>query len=177
MADYSAQAVINTILSQAFPEDPIVGEEDATDLRKPNDEASQALCARVVQLADDILAQPPRPVASTSPLSSSPDSDVRGGGERAEWGLGRRWGSDALLKAIDRGNHTGGRSGRASCFLFSRSSSNLLLFMANYPTTLTLYNLNVVVRCCVVQACGHLIRSMGPKGSCAAGNTPFVSRC
>lgn len=111
MADYSAQAVINIILSQAFPGDPIVGEEDAADLRKPNndDEASQAssLRARVVQLADDILAQPPRP-------SSPPGST----GERAEWGLGRRWGADALLKAIDRGNHAGGRSGRASRISF-----------------------------------------------------------
>jgi 3'(2'), 5'-bisphosphate nucleotidase len=125
VADYSAQAVINTILSQAFPDDPIVGEEDAADLRNPNnDEASQALCARVVQLADDILAQPPRPAShppsSSSSSSSSPDSDIGGGedGERAEWGLGRRWGADALLKAIDRGNHDGGRSGRASHFLF-----------------------------------------------------------
>lgn len=121
MADYSAQAVINTILSQAFPDDPIVGEEDATDLRKPNNEASQALCARVVQLADDILAQPPRPAShSPSSSSSSPDGDIGcdQGGERAEWGLGRRWGADALLKAIDRGNHEGGRSGRASHFLY-----------------------------------------------------------
>ena len=115
VADYSAQAVINTILSQAFPEDPIVGEEDAADLRAPT-EASQALRARVVELADDILAQPPS-------SASDPDPDVGGGGlERAEWGLGRRWGTDAILKAIDRGNYAGGRSGRAfsSLFFFSR---------------------------------------------------------
>lgn len=111
VADYSAQAVINTILSQAFPEDPIVGEEDAADLRAPT-ESSQALCARVVELADDILAQPPRSRPSSSPPPNS-DSDITEG-ERAEWGLGRRWGADALLKAIDRGNHTGGRYGRAS---------------------------------------------------------------
>jgi 3'(2'), 5'-bisphosphate nucleotidase len=114
VADYSAQAVINIVLSQAFPEDPIVGEEDATDLRKPkhlnddddDDEAARqaaALSARVVQLADDVLAQPLL-------------ADV---GERAEWGLGRRWGADALLKAIDRGSHAGGRSGRASRFVFN----------------------------------------------------------
>lgn len=120
VGDFSAQAVINTILSQAFPEDPIVGEEDATDLRVPN-EASQALCARVVELADDILAQPPRPAASHPSPSSSPDSSDIGNieeGEKAEWGLGRRWGTDALLKAIDRGSHVGGlRSGRASRFV------------------------------------------------------------
>ena len=120
VGDYSAQAVINTILSQAFPEDPIVGEEDATELRAPN-KASRALCARVVELADDILAQPPRPPTLSS---SDSNSDIGGGdggeqGERAEWGLGRRWGADALLKAIDRGGHPGGlRSGRASRFVF-----------------------------------------------------------
>jgi 3'(2'), 5'-bisphosphate nucleotidase len=135
VADYSAQAVINTILSQAFPEDPIVGEEDASDLRAPTTttetEARQVLRARVVELADDILAQPPTGPSPTSSPSSPPcslphmaadcDSGVdggggggEGGGERAEWGLGRRWGADALLKAIDRGNYAGGRSGRAS---------------------------------------------------------------
>jgi 3'(2'), 5'-bisphosphate nucleotidase len=117
VADYSAQAVINTILSQAFPEDPIVGEEDASDLRAPN-EVNQALRARVVELADDILAQLPlssSPGAAAAAASDSGiDSDFGGGGERAEWGLGRRWGADALLKAIDRGNHAGGRSGRTS---------------------------------------------------------------
>ena len=124
VADYSAQAVVNTILSQAFPEDPIVGEEDASDLRAPT-EASQALRARVVELADDILAQPPTPTLSSSSSSLPPslgaDSDFDiggGGGERAEWGLGRRWGGDALLKAIDRGCYSGGRSGRA-CGVFS----------------------------------------------------------
>jgi len=120
VADYSAQAVINTILSQAFPDDPIVGEEDAADLRAPNDETSLALRARVVELADGVLALPalsPRGAGATS------DSDFLGEGERAEWGLGRRWGGDALLKAIDRGNYAGGRSGRAFPFHFFPSTS------------------------------------------------------
>ncbi|KAI0288768.1 hypothetical protein BC826DRAFT_1107507 [Russula brevipes] len=56
VADYAAQAVINTILSHAFPDDPIVGEEDAAELRAPEGEA---LRTRVVELADDVLAQPP----------------------------------------------------------------------------------------------------------------------
>jgi 3'(2'), 5'-bisphosphate nucleotidase len=97
VADFAAQAVINTVLSQAFPDDPIVGEEDAADLRTATPE-SDILRARVVELADDVLAQPPSVQA----------------GERAEWGLGRRWGTDALLGAIDRGCHVGGRTGRAS---------------------------------------------------------------
>ena len=131
VGDYSAQAVINTILSQAFPDDPIVGEEDATDLRlgappsngKDEAEASRsrsraaaaALCARVVELADDVLAQPPRPR-----LDIEEEEGGERGEERAEWGLGKRWGADALLKAIDRGNHAGGRrSGRASLCIAS----------------------------------------------------------
>ena len=95
MADFAAQAVINTVLSHAFPDDSVVGEEDTADLRAATPE-SDALRTRVIELADDILAQPPRVQAS----------------ERAEWGLGRRWGADALLGAIDRGCHVGGRTGR-----------------------------------------------------------------
>jgi len=130
VADYAAQAVVNTVLSHAFPDDPIIGEEDASDLRTfssssstgTTKESSDALRARVVELADDILAQPPLP---PSPDSDS-ESDISvggdgggGGGERAEWGLGRRWGAEALLEAIDRGKHAGGRTGRALRFLRS----------------------------------------------------------
>ena len=97
MADFAAQAVINTVLLHAFPDDPIVGEEDAADLRAATPE-SDVLRTRVVELADDVLAQPPNVQA----------------GERAEWGLGKRWGVDALLAAIDRGCHIGGRTGRTS---------------------------------------------------------------
>ena len=119
MADYAAQAVINTVLSHAFPDDPIIGEEDASDLRASSSDTGDAaaLRARVVELAGDILAQPPLPPSSSDPSSIDGDSDGDGGGERAEWGLGRRWGAEALLKAIDRGKHPGGRTGRASLLL------------------------------------------------------------
>jgi len=122
VADYAAQAVINTVLSHAFPDDPIIGEEDAADLRASSSsssgtakESADALRARVVELADDILAQPPLPPSPESDSDSDPTSTGigGGGGERAEWGLGRRWGAEALLKAIDRGQHAGGRTGRA----------------------------------------------------------------
>ncbi|KAH9958442.1 3(2),5-bisphosphate nucleotidase HAL2 [Russula dissimulans] len=116
VADYSAQAVVNTILTNAFPNDPIVGEEDASDLRaRPRNEEVEVLRARVVQLADDVLELPPLSLSSSS--SSGTAAAVAGGvgiglEEREEWGLGRRWGAEALLKAIDRGNHAGGRTGR-----------------------------------------------------------------
>jgi len=127
VADYSAQAVVNTILSNAFPNDPIVGEEDAADLRarpvaaaaaaaaaaeQTRNEEIEALKARVVQLADDVLELPP--FSSPSSLSTATASGLGVGlEEREEWGLGRRWGAEALLKAIDMGNHAGGRTGRA----------------------------------------------------------------
>ncbi|KAJ9064424.1 3'(2'),5'-bisphosphate nucleotidase [Entomophthora muscae] len=53
VADYSAQAVINTILSEKFPNDPIVGEEDAdfsthprrkiSDIPKTNEQILDAI--------------------------------------------------------------------------------------------------------------------------------------
>lgn len=98
VADFSAQAVVNTILSHAFPFDPIVGEEDADDLR-----SNEALRERVVQLANDALAEEPL-------------ADL---GEQASWGLGKRWGSDELLQIIDRGNYEGGRTGRTSYHYYS----------------------------------------------------------
>ncbi|KAI0942259.1 hypothetical protein AcW1_002935 [Taiwanofungus camphoratus] len=93
VGDYSAQAVINTILSRAFPQDPIVGEEDSADLRQ---ESRSALCSRVVELANETL---------TANLQS---------GEKEEWGLGPSQArtTEDILQAIDRGNHFGGRTGR-----------------------------------------------------------------
>jgi hypothetical protein len=177
VADFSAQAVINTILSQAFPDDPIVGEEDASDLRAPTTEASHALRARVVELADDILAQPPLTPSGTTTsgggADSDPDSGIGGeGGERAEWGLGRRWGADALLKAIDRGNFAGGRSGRASGSSISFCSSLGPYAYASVTCVCSYMGFAYVI----VQACGHSIRSTGRRGSCAVGNMPSASR-
>ncbi|TBU39313.1 3(2),5-bisphosphate nucleotidase HAL2 [Dichomitus squalens] len=93
VGDFAAQAVINTILDRTFPDDPIVGEEDATDLRI---ESGRALRDRIVELANDTLSADLQP------------------GEKEEWGLGPNHGRtvDQLLDAIDRGNYDGGRTGR-----------------------------------------------------------------
>ncbi|CCM02724.1 uncharacterized protein FIBRA_04831 [Fibroporia radiculosa] len=94
VGDFSAQAVINTILGRAFPSDAIVGEEDSADLRAPSGEA---LRSRVVALAHDAL---------TSELEP---------GEQEAWGIGPAHShtADELMDAIDRGSHPGGRAGRA----------------------------------------------------------------
>lgn len=52
MADFSAQAIVNTYLTKAFPQDPIVGEEDAQDLRG---ESGRLLREKVHSLTNGVL--------------------------------------------------------------------------------------------------------------------------
>ncbi|KAJ3904708.1 hypothetical protein F5879DRAFT_801194 [Lentinula edodes] len=93
VADYSAQAVISSMLHHAYPNDPIVGEEDASDLRA---ESGISLRNRIVELANEAL---------TAEL---------GIGDDADWGIGpgSEQNADELLDAIDRGRYEGGRTGR-----------------------------------------------------------------
>ncbi|KAF8063446.1 hypothetical protein FPV67DRAFT_1672470 [Lyophyllum atratum] len=93
VGDYAAQAVISTILYHAFPTDPIVGEEDAAELRQ---ESGAEMRDRIIALANEAL---------TGEL---------GLGDNVEWGVGpgQEKTSDQLLNAIDRGNYPGGSSGR-----------------------------------------------------------------
>ncbi|KIK95870.1 hypothetical protein PAXRUDRAFT_826563 [Paxillus rubicundulus Ve08.2h10] len=93
VGDYSAQAVVNTVLSRAFPADPIVGEEDANELRQ---KSGEALKHRIVELANEALT-----------------ADL-GIGEMAEWGLGpgQERTPEELMDAIDHGSDPGGPLGR-----------------------------------------------------------------
>ncbi|EFI28714.1 3',5'-bisphosphate nucleotidase [Coprinopsis cinerea okayama7 len=93
VGDFAAQAVISTILHNAFPNDPIVGEEDASDLRV---ESGKAMKDRIVALANEAL---------TAPLTQ---------GEDPAWGVGpgKERTADQILEAIDRGNYPGGSTGR-----------------------------------------------------------------
>lgn len=52
IADYGAQALICKALAEAFPGDPVVGEEDTTDLRQP--EAATVLAAVTAQVQQAI---------------------------------------------------------------------------------------------------------------------------
>ena len=81
------------MLERAFPLDPIVGEEDASDLRV---DAGAVLRGRIVELANEAL---------TANLAT---------GDNGEWGIGpgKERSAEELLDAIDRGNHTGGGTGR-----------------------------------------------------------------
>ncbi|KZP07041.1 3(2),5-bisphosphate nucleotidase HAL2 [Athelia psychrophila] len=93
VGDYAAQAVINTILSKAFPDDPIVGEESSSDLRTPS---SSSLRSRVIELANEALQHDLAP------------------GDSSAWGIGpgATQSEGQLLETIDRGSFAGGKSGR-----------------------------------------------------------------
>ncbi|CAE6411429.1 unnamed protein product [Rhizoctonia solani] len=99
VGDIGAQAVVATILSQAFPDDPIVGEEDTSDLRLDTDK-SRSLRERVIQLANDALSPSPTVEELTT------------GQNVGSWGLGAPRSETELLDAIDRGNYAGGEKGR-----------------------------------------------------------------
>ncbi|KAF8485401.1 putative MET22-protein ser/thr phosphatase [Gautieria morchelliformis] len=99
VADYSAQALINTMLCHAFPEDPIVGEEDTATFRgsAAASPATQLLRERISSLANEALQEE---------LAT---------GDQESWGIGPqapRRSTEELLDAIDRGSHPGGPKGR-----------------------------------------------------------------
>ena len=95
VGDFSAQAVVNTILIRAFPEDKIVGEEDAADLRV---ESGIPLRNRIVELANETITAPLQP------------------GEADTWGLGPSHAQtpEQIMDTIDKGNYDGGKTGRMS---------------------------------------------------------------
>lgn len=86
IGDFGAQALIIASIKHAFPEDEVVGEEDADDLRK--NDSLRDLVWDLVQAAklDD----------------SAAESKIGGPIKSA----------DAMLSAIDQGNSEGGRKGR-----------------------------------------------------------------
>ncbi|PWN42359.1 putative MET22-protein ser/thr phosphatase [Ceraceosorus guamensis] len=92
VGDYAAQAVVNIVLGAYFPDDPIVGEEDAAHLRKPE---SETLKRQVVQLVNEALALEEKEVVA----------------QKKSWGDGPV-SDEQVLAALDRGNHQGGNKGR-----------------------------------------------------------------
>jgi 3'-phosphoadenosine 5'-phosphosulfate (PAPS) 3'-phosphatase len=52
VADFSAQAIVNTYLKDHFPEDPIVGEEDSKDLQG---DVGKTLREKVFTLTNGVL--------------------------------------------------------------------------------------------------------------------------
>ncbi|MFT5239681.1 MAG: HAL2 family 3'(2'),5'-bisphosphate nucleotidase [Candidatus Promineifilaceae bacterium] len=57
VADYGAQAVISHMLAQTFPRDPLIAEEDAHDLKQPDQQELLAKVCEHVSLIDPSLNQ------------------------------------------------------------------------------------------------------------------------
>ncbi|PSN73731.1 3(2),5-bisphosphate nucleotidase HAL2 [Corynespora cassiicola Philippines] len=86
IGDFGAQALIISSIKHAFPQDEVVGEEDADDLRK-----------------NDSLRDLVWDLVQASKLDDS-DAEAKIGGPIKS--------KDDMLEAIDAGNSAGGRSGR-----------------------------------------------------------------
>lgn len=86
--------MISTILRAAFPDDPIVGEEDASTLRFPNTQAERDMRDRIVKLANNALAGEPMLDDDKIKPRLLEKSDTE------------------ILDAIDAGRYEGGPDGR-----------------------------------------------------------------
>ena len=100
VGDYSAQAVVNAILGSHFPQDPIVGEEDSKDLRKPE---SESLRKQIFALANEALKNPAQECPAVAEAETKSNAQAWGDRELTE---------QELLAAIDRGSAEGGAKGR-----------------------------------------------------------------
>jgi len=87
IADYGSQAIVSAMIRSAFPNDPIVGEENAEELQK-----NPGLRDKVWRLVSSTLQEtPPDELAANSGSIDSPDD---------------------MMNLIDRGNSPGGSVGR-----------------------------------------------------------------
>ena len=97
MADYTAQALVSTLLFHHFPSYSMVGEEDSSDLRGVS---NVPIRNKIVEFANwALLEQPPADAADArewQPIVSA--------GKRSE----EQW-----LASIDKGNATTAAQGRA----------------------------------------------------------------
>jgi 3'(2'), 5'-bisphosphate nucleotidase len=105
IADYGSQAVVNAVLRSAFPNDPIVAEENAEELRRNSE-----LRDKVWRLVSSSLKETP------------PD-------ELASYG-GRIDTPNEMMNLIDQGNSQGGSVGRKTTIL--RGADTRFLDIGSY---------------------------------------------
>lgn len=92
VADYSAQAIVNSLLQASFPADPIVGEEDAGHLRS---EAGASLRAMVVDLTNSVLDAA---LSQDSILDAIDYGRYQGGAKGRHWTLDPIDGTKGFLR-------------------------------------------------------------------------------
>ncbi|ORY87728.1 hypothetical protein BCR37DRAFT_375606 [Protomyces lactucae-debilis] len=98
IADFGAQAIVNAVLSQAFPKIPIVGEEDADALRQ-----DASVSDKVWNLVSKILAEEEEqkvgPIASQTEMLEKIDLGQYAGGESGlMWALDPIDGTKGFLR-------------------------------------------------------------------------------
>ncbi|ORX47060.1 3',5'-bisphosphate nucleotidase [Hesseltinella vesiculosa] len=83
VADFSAQAIVNTYLTQSFPEDPIVGEEDSKDLRG---DVGKILREKVFSLTNGVLDAQEK-LTEDQILAAIDRGNYAGGAKGRHWAL------------------------------------------------------------------------------------------
>ncbi|KAJ3013046.1 hypothetical protein HKX48_005937 [Thoreauomyces humboldtii] len=81
VADYGAQAVVNAMLQRAFPDDPIVGEEDSAELRSQTETVE-----KVVRLANSVMDEDDQ-MSETQVLDAIDRGTHAGGSKGRFWTL------------------------------------------------------------------------------------------
>ncbi|KAI9291547.1 3',5'-bisphosphate nucleotidase [Neoconidiobolus thromboides FSU 785] len=92
VADYSAQAVVNTLLTEYFPNDPIVGEEDSKDLKSSS---GAELLKKVTELANTVLD---KKITSEQTITSIDRGNFIGGSKGRFWTLDPIDGTKGFLR-------------------------------------------------------------------------------
>ncbi|KAF9941548.1 hypothetical protein BGZ65_002676 [Modicella reniformis] len=95
VADFSAQAVVNTFLHRSFPADPIVGEEDSKDLRG---ESGRLMRERVLKLANSGLDPTGQTLSEESLIETIDRGTFAGGPEGRMWALDPVDGTKGFLR-------------------------------------------------------------------------------
>lgn len=91
VADYGAQALVSAALAAAFPADPLVGEEDATDLRsEENAELREKVVAAVTRVSPEL--------ATEEILAAIDRGNYPGGGTGRHWTLDPIDGTKGFLR-------------------------------------------------------------------------------
>ncbi|KAJ1858812.1 3'(2'),5'-bisphosphate nucleotidase [Coemansia sp. RSA 2703] len=92
IADFGAQAVVNAILEEHFPEDPIVGEEDSSDLQGDNGKEMRNKVVNLVNSASD------RQMSATEVLRAIDRGQYKGGATGRHWTLDPIDGTKGFLR-------------------------------------------------------------------------------
>lgn len=111
VGDFGSQAIIISLLAQAFPEIPVVGEEDATALRGDAPD--------VKQLRDHVTSLARQSLSLASLRDPPTETDLPQAQLVAQAVSSNKFTDDELLDAIDQGNYEGGPKGRTYLFCFS----------------------------------------------------------